>query len=300
MKVQDLMLDLFTGDASVHDPEIAAACGRVDVSCAIGEAAIAVYEQAVGKQEYDNEFIQEAAKLGFVMEADTAEKQINQSWEKAAGALVDVTYTIAKKLNEKLTIHDKIFSGLAKHYGLEGGDLSSKVKTICTKVAKEKGTINLSNKVATPSAVNDIVSYYIGRTADFCEFANITLSAKRDPIVGNYLRTHHMIKKHADNTDLPSVETTTSIDANGIRDILVALHAAKTLAADISGLSSSDIESCKATIAEGFRGGSDKAQQYFDSAREYKKVMQKISGLVVKVFGDNTYAIVDALENSNK
>lgn len=115
MKVSDLMLDLATGDASIHDAYIQEAAGKVKVSCAYFDAA----EKIAGcADSADSVFIQEAADAGLPTDADGACTMACEAVKQAAAGLYDLIITTAKKIKESATKDMKLALAIGKRYGV--------------------------------------------------------------------------------------------------------------------------------------------------------------------------------------
>lgn len=100
VKVSDIMLDLATGDASVHDAYIQEAMGQVKVSAAIYDAAklIASLDDSERPQ-----IVQEAANAGLPSDREGAMNLVYESVEHELIGLTHQFYTEMYKLDERAT-----------------------------------------------------------------------------------------------------------------------------------------------------------------------------------------------------
>ena len=100
VKVSDIMLDLATGDASVHDAYIQEAMGQVKVSAAIYDAAklIASLDDSERSQ-----IVQEAADAGLPSDREGAMDLVYESVERELIGLTHQFYTEMYKLDERAT-----------------------------------------------------------------------------------------------------------------------------------------------------------------------------------------------------
>lgn len=99
MKVSDLMLDIATGDASVHDAYIQEAVGKVNVSNAIFKAAYQMAELDSSEMRY----VQEAAEnAGLPTDRKNLVKLVMESVNQQLAGLYDVATTTSRKITEAL------------------------------------------------------------------------------------------------------------------------------------------------------------------------------------------------------
>ena len=99
MKVSDLMLDIATGDASVHDAYIQEAVGKVNVSNAIFKAAHQMTELDSSEMRY----VQEAAEnAGLPTDRKGLVKLVMESVNQQLAGVYDVATTTSKKITEAL------------------------------------------------------------------------------------------------------------------------------------------------------------------------------------------------------
>ena len=119
MKVSDIMLDLATGDASVHDAYIQEAMGQVNVSAAIYDAAKTI---ANLDETERSQIVQEAADAGLPSDREGA---LALAYESVEHELVGIThqfYTEMFKLDERATKATSPYgamNALAKSLGCE-------------------------------------------------------------------------------------------------------------------------------------------------------------------------------------
>lgn len=148
MKVSDLMLDLATGDSSVHDAFIQEAAGKVAVSNAIFQAAYKISELPVGSAEtYD--FVQEAAEVGLPTDPKKARGLACASVNQELAAFYDLVVATAKKVKEATEKSMKLILAAGKKYNIsaDSGDFeNSFVKPLCAAIGKDKGKMSFDKK----------------------------------------------------------------------------------------------------------------------------------------------------------
>lgn len=310
MNVADLMLDLGTGDATVYDPEIAAACGRIDVSCAIGEAAIAVYESLVGVREYDEEFIQEAATAGIATNKEDSKNIVEKSVKKALEASIDAVHTSAGRISTNIAKVDNLLNGLAKYYGVSSNNVLEKIKGVCKAFATKTKKLELKNAIVDPKYAQQTAAAYIRYISTITSLAKINLSSLSDPVVkevtgfkitansGSSKSVIETIRNINTITGIPENQsTTTTLDANGLKNILIAVYAIKTVSTELKDLDNGTIATAKQTIVETVDNmPMARAEAFIDGAKDLKVIIQKFAGYIPKVFNDKIYAIIEAIK----
>lgn len=100
MKVSDIMLDLATGDASVHDAYIQEAMGQVKVSAAIYNAAKQI--SSLNESERQS-IIQEAVDAGLPYDKEGSLNLVYESVERELIGTCRHLYTEMAKINERAT-----------------------------------------------------------------------------------------------------------------------------------------------------------------------------------------------------
>lgn len=117
MKFSEIMLDLDTGDASMHDVRVKEAMGKVNVSAAIFE-----YASALASMPEDSSFIQEAAteaeEAGLPSSPSEAPGLATEAIQQELNAFYDVLVENAKKVKQASERDMKAIIGLGKKYGI--------------------------------------------------------------------------------------------------------------------------------------------------------------------------------------
>lgn len=114
MKVSDLMLDMGTGDANIHDVYAAEAAGKMNVSVAILEAAAAIAELPKG----DFAVVQEAEDAGLPTEPDKAAELTCEAVKEGLSAFFDLTVETAKSIKTSIDKDMKMLLTLGKGLGV--------------------------------------------------------------------------------------------------------------------------------------------------------------------------------------
>lgn len=119
MKVSDIMLDLATGDASVHDAYIQEAMGQVNVSAAIYDAAKTIANLDDSER---SQIVQEAADAGLPTDREGALELVYESVEHELIGLAHQFYTEMFKIDERATKPTTPYAAmnaLAKSFGCQ-------------------------------------------------------------------------------------------------------------------------------------------------------------------------------------
>ena len=132
MKVSDLMLDLATGDASMHDVYIQEAVGKINVSSAIFDAAYKISELPEG------EFlvVQEAADAGLPTDQEGAAACCNEAVMQELKAFYDLIVETAKKIKGGADKNLKLVMAIGKKYGVTAANGEDFKKTFAEPLAK--------------------------------------------------------------------------------------------------------------------------------------------------------------------
>lgn len=122
IKVSDVMLDLATGDASMHDAYIQEAMGKIRVSAAIYDAASKIAD--LDDNERGDSVVQEAATaVGLPYDREGAIQVIYEAVQHELSGMVQQIYDQNSKLNDmysKPTSPIKAVVALAKKNGVSG------------------------------------------------------------------------------------------------------------------------------------------------------------------------------------
>lgn len=114
MKVSDILLDLATGDASMTDAYIQEACGKIEVSKALFDAAYKISELPKG----DFLVIQEAADAGLPTDQAGAAKLASESIQQGMVGFYELLVETAKKIKEASMKDMKLVIALGKKFGI--------------------------------------------------------------------------------------------------------------------------------------------------------------------------------------
>lgn len=165
MKVSDLMLDLATGDASMHDVYIQEAYGKINVCSAVYQATSKIAELPKGEFE----IIQEAADAGLPTDAEGACTMSCEAVKESLGAFYDLISASAKAVKQSCEKDLKLFTTIGKKYGVTyGGDgtfTEKFAKPLVAAIFQEAGgkKISLGDKKFFKG------SYAFGIAESYCE-----------------------------------------------------------------------------------------------------------------------------------
>lgn len=112
MKVSDIMLDLETGDASVHDAYIQESCGQVKVSAAIYDAARKI--ASLDDSEKTDVFQEAATEAGLPTDRESAIALMYEAAEKELIGTCRHLYQEAAKIDEAYSKPTSPLAGLNK------------------------------------------------------------------------------------------------------------------------------------------------------------------------------------------
>lgn len=124
LKFSDIMLDLDTGDASMHDVYAKEALNKVKVASAIFEYAVTLSEQKPGSAVIQ-EAAEEAEEAGLPTEPAEAPALATEAVQQELGAFYDVLVANAKKVNAAAKRDMAAFVGLGKKYGVSAAAAKS-------------------------------------------------------------------------------------------------------------------------------------------------------------------------------
>lgn len=137
MKFSDLMLDMATGDASVHDAYIQESVGKINVSNAIFDVAYKISELPAG------EFmcVQEAADAGLPTDPSEAASLCSEAVKQGLVALYDLTIQTAKKIKQSTEKSMKAIIAIGKKYGIDapsGNDIDKFASAVSKAIISDK------------------------------------------------------------------------------------------------------------------------------------------------------------------
>ena len=124
MKFSDIMLDLDTGDASIHDVNVKEALGKVNVSSAIFEYASKLAELPEGSSIIQ-EAATEAEEAGLPTDPAEAPALATEAVQQELNAFYDVLVENAKKVKQASDRDMKAIIGLGKKYGVTASAANS-------------------------------------------------------------------------------------------------------------------------------------------------------------------------------
>ena len=169
IKISDILLDLGSGDASVHDAYIQEAVGQVNVSAAIFEYACGVADMDDSERET---IVQEAAEAGLPSDQDQA---VELAYECVSNALCSTfrhIYSESALVQEAFTGSTspmKAIIAFAKKFGVKDADLTGG-KAQAEKIAdsicnNRKLVVKGGMKFIKPAAIKQLTTRYINGTS---------------------------------------------------------------------------------------------------------------------------------------
>ena len=180
VKVSDIMLELATGDASVHDAYIQEAMGQVKVSAAIYNAAKQI---AMLDDEDREDIVQECAEAGLPSDREGALALVYEAVEHEIIGTCRHLYSESAKIDEvasKETAPLKAISALAKACGVKTNMNGSKeyAAELATAVIKNKD-INLKGgaRFCKASSAKRLTKNFIQAASLLCNAFCIDTSA---------------------------------------------------------------------------------------------------------------------------
>lgn len=159
MKFSEILLDLDTGDASMHDVAVKQACGKVNVASAIFE-----YAAKLADCPENSAFIQEAADAAEEAGLPTSPSEgAGLATEAVAQELIgfyDVVIENAKKVKAAADRDMKAIIGLGKKYGISAAAATS--GNFMTAFAKPLATALLRDNAADRKGVGNFIRFNKG------------------------------------------------------------------------------------------------------------------------------------------
>ena len=203
MKFSDIMLDLDTGDASIHDVHVKEAMGKVDVAAAIFEYALLLAAAPTTES-----FVQEAADEGLPTDQADAPKLATEATSQSLGAFYDVVVENAKKVKQASERDMKALIGLSKKYGVgsanSGNFVSSFAQPLATAIVRDYAsnrkvgnTIKFKDKVFPNAGQSEKMIFAYGNGMAYlaaCYGLDIS-EVIEDPTVREYLSIDQNILK---------------------------------------------------------------------------------------------------------
>lgn len=195
MLFSDIMLDLDTGDASMHDVHVKEAMGKVNVSTAIFE-----YAELLAEMDPRESYVQEAAAEGLPTDPGDASKLATDATAQSLGAFYDVLVSNAKKVKQAAERDMKALIGLSKKYGVGSPDGGSFVTSFAQPLAnalvrdyaanrKVGNVIKLRDKIFPNAIACEKMMFAYGNGMSYlaASFGLDITDVLEDPTVAEYL-----------------------------------------------------------------------------------------------------------------
>lgn len=176
MKLSELMLDMATGDASMHDVYIQEAVGKINVSSAIFDAAYKISELPKGEFM----IVQEAADAGLPTTPEGGAALANQSVKESLKAFYDLVVQTAKKVKQATEKDMKAIIAIGKKYGISATDkdfTGQFVDELVKAIMSDKGKkLSLGDKKFLKGKYSiEVAEYYGLGMANFLSAFGMTL-----------------------------------------------------------------------------------------------------------------------------
>lgn len=328
MKVENVLLDIAAGDASVEDAFIADAIGKINVSSAIFEAAYEISELP----SEDIPYIQEAAdEQKIPTDKEGSVGVANESVCQELGAFFDQITLSAKKIKESTNKSLGVLRAIGKKLGVNASSdyLNGFVVPLKTafKNANPKGLEIQSEGGAF------IKSRYASRMAEnYCKGMSNILAAygiSMSDVMNNdtvKLIVRSNIKVRGDVKDLRDVESnlnvggkqlsfdkvigkdshyTTTVKADDIGAFAVALYTVYATADAVSkmaGKKKSAMSSLRGFVDDTKKAGrvSRSCESINDGVKEWSSNLKSLTDNINKAFNDSIYHLSASFGGKSK
>lgn len=323
MKFSDLMLDMATGDASIHDVYIQESVGKINVSTAIFDAAYKISELPAGEFM----IVQEAADAGLPTDPDKAAGVACEAVKQSLKAFYDLVVNTAKKVKQSAEKDMKALVAIGKKYGVSangGNFVNDFVSPLCNAIAADNGKkLSLADKrfIKGKYAEEIAENYGTGMTnflsAYGMEFDNSNLSQAFKPYKSKReINTFKDLKKNLEyggklikfeKTIEKDKHYTSTVSVNDIKDLAVAIYEVLNVSKgviDVAG-SASAKKTAMATVDElcgkedcEAKKVSKTLQAINEGIKDWTEGVTSITENITKAFTDSVYALSGALTGS--
>lgn len=322
MKVSDLMLDMATGDASIHDAYIQEAVGKINVSSAIFEAAYKISELPEGEEFL---VVQEAAAAGLPTDPAGASACASEAVMQELKAFYDLMVETAKKIKQGAEKNIKLIMAIGKKYGVtaaNGEDFEkSFAEPLSKAIADDKGKkLTLDEKrFLTAKYSERIVEAYGTGVSNFMSayglsFDNSTLNSnyasyKSKKGVNTFKDMQKNISYGVKQIDFDKAidknkHCTNRISASDIKEMIISLYEVTALSkAVIAVAGNASAKKTALNLATELCGKEDcdskKVSRTLDNLNEDIKAgatkLASIADIITKAYTDSVYALTEAL-----
>lgn len=324
MKVSDLMLDLATGDASMHDVYIQEAYGKINVCSAVYGATSKIAELPEGEFM----IVQEAADAGLPTDTEGACTMSCTAVKESIGAFYDLMVASAKAVKQSCEKDLKLFTAIGKKYGVtfggEGSFETAFVAPLVKSIFQENGgkKISLGDNKFLKGKYSDAISdcYATGLSNFMTAFGVDTSSIYNDPTVKAVIGAGSSTKKPSTFKDVSKLMRTAAknikfdktvdksrhyiseIKPQDLVDLLIALYV--TIAVSTAVIKTCD-KSAKKGVIEHLNGlcsddcGDKKITKAVDligsNVKEWGEDVTNIVNNIKKAYSDSAYSFIEAL-----
>ena len=326
MKVSDLMLDLATGDASIHDVYVQEAYGKINVSSAIYNATSKIAELPEGEFM----IVQEAADAGLPTDSEGACKMGCAAVKESISAFYDLMVASAKAVKQSCEKDLKLFTTIGKKYGVTFGGEGSFETNFAAPLAKaifqENGgkKISLGDNKFIKGKYSDQISdcYATGFSTYMVAFGMNASAIWDDPTVraviggdankkaprtfkdvAKLMRTAAKIVKF-DKTVDKARHYTSEVKPQDLVDLLIGLYVNIAISSAVikafdKGTKKSVIENLDSFCEEDC--GNKKITKAVDligsNIREWGEDVTNIVNNIKKAYSDSAYSFIETLNN---
>lgn len=327
MKVSDILLDLATGDASMTDAFIQEACGKIEVSKALFDAAYKISELPKG----DFLVIQEAADAGLPTDQEGAAKLASESIQQGMVGFYDLLVETAKKIKEASMKDMKLVIALGKKFGIENNP-SDFIKSFATPLSKaivddNGGKIKLDDKRFLKGRfANKICSSYLKGIVQLMFAYGIDISNVFDDNVidyqfeiskkmytfvkpsslkgvDGYLSAGGKLIKVEKIADKDSHYTDT-VKASDIRDLIISLYCVISVSDAVIKIAGNKTAKKEAVstitdLCEKENGAEKKVAKTIvsigDEITKWKDNVEAVTSAITKTYADSIYSLYEAI-----
>jgi hypothetical protein len=327
MKVSDLMLDLATGDASMHDVYVQEAYGKINVSSAVYNATSKIAELPEGEFM----ILQEAADAGLPTDSEGASKMSCAAVKESINAFYDLMVASAKAVKQSCEKDLKLFTAIGKKYGVtfggEGSFETSFAAPLAKAIFQENGGKKISlgdNKFLKGKYSDQISECYASGFSTYMVAFGVSASAIwEDPtvksVIGGHaknaprtfkdvaklMRTASKIVKF-DKTVDKGRHYTSDVKPQDLVDLLIGLYVniaistaviktldkgtKKSVIEHVNGLCSDDCADKKITKAVDLIGS---------NIKEWGEDVTNIVNNIKKAYSDSAYSFIETLNGGS-
>ena len=315
MKFEDLMLDMATGDASMHDAYIQESVGKINVSAAIFDTARKISELPEG------EFlvVQEAAEAGLPTDQAGATCVACEAVKQSTTALYDLVSNTAKKLKAASEKDMKALIAIGKTLGVptDGDFKGSFVPALIKAILGSEKKLSLPDKRFLKGKYAEAIAECYGSCmANFLSAFGISMS------FGDYrsrkeVRTFKDVKKNVcagakqanfDKTVNKDQHYTDSVSASDIEALAEAIYDVMNVSKAVVDATAGGAKKNALTMVNTLCDKEDcnghfvtrALEGIVEGVKEASANLTAITDNTTKAFTDSVYALSSKMTGNNK